>query len=106
MPWTWRSGNRRWRRPSMATATTLKPGSEALMRHLPRGRSKHLVSAPSLIVIVIAFEISGDVALLSPSYSSGYPERQSISPEPDVRLQINSKGEQVLCRKHLVRKNI
>jgi hypothetical protein len=53
----------------MATATTLKPGMVELMRHLPGGRSKYLVSAPSLIVI--AFEISGDVALLSPSNSSG-----------------------------------
>src|SRR6516165_3031317 len=50
---TWRSGNRRRRRSTRATATTLKPGTEELMRHLPGGRSKYFVSASSFIVIAI-----------------------------------------------------
>jgi hypothetical protein len=45
------------RRSSMATATTLKPGTVELMRHLPGTRSKYFVSAPSFMVI--AFRYTG-----------------------------------------------
>jgi hypothetical protein len=73
----------------------LKPGREALMRHsyfdLARG---DLVSAPSLIVI--AFEISDDVALFFPSNSS----RQHDADQFHLMFgfQIKPKDERVLCR--------
>src|SRR6516162_648950 len=71
------------------------------MRHLPRTRSKYLVSTPSLIVI--AFEISGDVALLSSSNSSGQHNVDQFHPTLMFGLQINSKGKRVLGRKNAAR---
>jgi hypothetical protein len=57
-----------------------------------RGRSKYLVSALSLI---ITFEISGDVALLFPSNSSGQHDVDQF--HLMFGFQIKPKDERVLC---------